>query len=160
MTTYNPALHDMDGNGWIINGPLPFKASKRITFAGGTAGAIGDKDGALATFPIFRVTGDVMVWVFGICKTDLVGAGTLEVGIAGNTAVLLAQIADATTLDANEIYLDATPALGKGLDFKTNIIAGGLDISGKVTTTDITAGVVDFYCFYRPLSEDGAVLPA
>lgn len=160
MTTYNPALQDLDGNGWVINGPLPFLVSKRITFAGGTSNAIGDKDGSLATFPIFTVTGDVMVFVFGICKTDLVGGGTLEVGVAGNTAALLAQIADATTLDANEVYLDATPALAEGVDFKANIIAGGLDISGKVTTTDITAGVVDFYCFYRPLSEDGAVTPA
>lgn len=139
---------------------LPNFTSKRITFDGGTSNAIGDKDGSLAVFPIFTVTGDVMVWVFGICKTDLVGAGTLEVGVVGNTAVLLAQITDATTLDANEVHGTATPTLGLGVDFKAHIIGGGLDINGKVTTTDITAGVVDYYVFWRALSADGSVVAA
>lgn len=157
---YTDALIQLDGNGNPLYSPLPFLVSKRITFAGGTSNAIGDKDGSLATFPIFTVTGDVMVWVFGICKTSLVGAGTLEVGVTGNTASILAQIADATTLDENMVYLDATPALAESAAFKSHIIGGGLDINGKVTGTDITAGVVDFYCFYRPLSENGRVVAA
>lgn len=157
MASYTASI-DRDANYQTISAPLPFFVSKRITFDGGTSGAIGDKDGALATFPIFTVTGDVMVWVFGICKTDLVGAGTLEVGVAGNTAGILAQIANATTLDANEVYATATPTLALGVDFKAHIIGGGLDISGLVATADITAGVIDFYCFWRPLSTDGNVV--
>jgi hypothetical protein len=159
MTGFSSTM-DRDGNFQVISAPLPFLVSKRITFDGGTSNAIGDKDGTLATFPIFTVTGDVMVWVFGVCKTDLVGAGTLEVGVTGSTAAILAQIADATTLDANEVYHDATVALAEAVDFKAHIIGGGLDINGKVTTTDITAGVVDFYCFWRPLSSDGNVVAA
>ena len=154
------ALLQLDANGRPISGLLPFFTSKRITFVGGTSNAIGDKDGSLATFPIFSVDGDVMVIVIGICKTDLVGAGTLEVGVAGATASILAQIADATTFDANEVYVDATPSLAEGFTPTPKIVAGGLDISGKVATADITAGVVDFYCFWRPLSSDGKVSPA
>lgn len=154
------ALQPLDANGRPFSGLLPFVASKRITFAGGTSNAIGDKDGSLATFPIFAVTGDVLAIVIGICKTDLVGAGTLEVGIAGATAALLAQITDATTFDENEAWVDATPSLGEGFTPTPKVIGGGLDISGKVTTTDITAGVVDFYCFWMPLSADGQVSPA
>ena len=157
---YTDANMQLDGNGNAIYSPLPFTVSKRITFAGGTSNAIGDKDGTLASFPIFTVTGDVMVWVFGICNTSLVGGGTLEVGVTGATASVLAQIADATTFDENMAYVDATPALAESASFKGHIIGGGLDILGKVTGTDITAGVVDFYCFWKPLSTDGRVVAA
>lgn len=156
MSTFD-AVQDLDGQGRPISGFFPFKTSKRITFAGGTSGAIGDKDGALATFPIFTVTGDVMVYVVGIVKTTLVGAGTLEVGIPNNTAILIPQVADATTLAVNEMWHDATSVLGEGFTPQVHGIGGGLDINGIVTTADITAGVIDFYCFWRPLSSDGNV---
>lgn len=159
MTAF-PAAMDRDGNRQVLPTPLPFLASKRITFDGNTSGAIGDKDGALATFPIFTVTGDVLVYVFGICKTDLSGAGTLEVGVTNNTAILLAQIANTTTLDQDENYIDATPGAGKGEAPIYHPISGGLDIEGKTTTADITAGVIDFYVFWRPLSSDGNVVAA
>ena len=151
---------DLDANGYQLQGLLPFRATKRITFAGETDDAIGDKDGALASFPIFTVTGDVQVFIFGICKTSLVGAGTLEVGVVGNTASLLAQISDVTALDENMTYLDATPALAEGVAPVVHPIGGGLDIKGKTTGTDITAGVIDFFCFWRPLSDDGNLVAA
>lgn len=133
-------------------------ASKRITFAGGTTDAIGDHDGALDPFTIFSVTGDVLVLVVGICKTTLVGAGTLEVGVANATAALLAQIADATTLAVNEMWgPDASPSLAEAMSQRAHGIGGGLDIIGTVGTANITAGVIDFYCFWRPLSSDGNV---
>ena len=150
---------DRDANHQIIGGlALPFKSTKRITFDGGTSGAIGDKDGALATFPIFTVTGDVLVWVGGMVKTTLVGAGTLEVGIPNNTAILIAQVSDATTLAENELWHDATSVLGEAFTPQVHGIGGGLDISGISASVDITAGVIDFYCFWRPLSSDGNVV--
>jgi len=158
MSKYDAAM-DRDANFQPIGGlSLPFKASKRITFLGGTSDAIGDKDGALATFPIFTVTGDVLVWVAGMVKTTLVGAGTLEVGIPNNTAILIPQVADATTLAVNELWHDATSVLGEGFTPQVHGIGGGLDINGIVASTDITAGVIDFYCFWRPLSSDGNVV--
>lgn len=157
MTGYTSPL-DTDGNFQVIGSGLPFKASKRITFAGGTTDAIGDDGGALDPFTIFTVTGDVLADVIGICKTTLVGAATLEVGVIGATAAFLAQIADATLLVANEMWgPDGTPSLAEAYTPTAHGIGGGLDIIGTVGTTDITAGVIDFYCFWRPLSDDGLV---
>jgi len=154
------AILPIDAQGNPVPGILPFRETKRITFAGGTANAIGDHDGDLDPFDIFTVTGDVKVYVMGVCKTSLVGAATLEVGLVGNTAVLLAQISDVTALDANMAYLDATPALGEGEAPLVHTIGGGLDIIGTVGSANITAGVIDFYCFWYPLSADGKVSPA
>lgn len=159
MTAFQASL-DLDANGRVIGGFLPFTTSKRITFAGGTTNAIGDHDGTLDPFPIFTVTGDVEVYVTGMVKTTLVGAGTLEVGVTDQTAGLIAQVADATTLVANEYWHDATSILAEGFTPQIHGIGGGLDIIGTVGTANITAGVIDFYCRWRPLSTDGLVVAA
>lgn len=159
MTSFAASL-DLDANGRVIGAGLPFLTSKSITFAGGTSNAIGDKDGTLATFPIFTVTGDVLVWVAGMVKTTLVGAGTLEVGVPNQTAGLIAQVADATTLAINEFWHDATSILAEAFTPQIHGIGGGLDINGVVATADITAGAIDFYCHWRPLSADGLVVAA
>lgn len=133
-------------------------------FAGGTANLRGDKDGTKAVLPLFRVTGVVLVRIFGVCTVDLVGAGTIEVGTAGNTASLIAQLADATTLDAGEIWSAATTPLNVALlstVLGPYIVAAGhnntVTIDEKVATADITAGNLDYYCLWRPLSPDGDV---
>lgn len=134
---------------------------KTITFDGNTVNGIGDHDGTGDPFNIFTVTGDVLVAVIGICKTDLVGAATLEVGVTGATAALLAQITDATTFDVNEVWAgDATPSLAEKFTPQPTAIGGGLDVIGTVGTANITAGVIDFYCFWMPLSSDGNVVAA
>lgn len=158
---YTDALIQLDANGRAINFPLPFVVKKTITFAGGTANAIGDHDGTSDPFTVFEVTGDIMCFVIGVCKTTLVGAATLELGVTDATAAILAQIANATTLVANEVWAaDATPSLAEGYTPKYHFIGGGLDIIGTVGSANITAGVIDFYCFYRPLSNDGLVVAA
>lgn len=158
--TYKTTL-DLDGQGRAIHGFLPFKVKKRITFDGGTLNGIGDHDGTGDPFNIFTVTGDVLVLVLAFCKTTLVGAGTLEVGVANATASLLSQIADATTLAQDEMWgPDASPSLAEAMTLRAHGIGGGLDIIGTVGTANITAGVIDFYCFFRPMSDDGDVQPA
>jgi len=129
-------------------------------FAGGTTDARGDKDGANAAFKLFNVTGTVLVKIFGICTVNLAGAGKLEVGVTGNTAALIAQIADATDLDAGDIFADATPTLGATLFADVlgpYIVANGLDIYETSSVTDITAGNIQYICLWRPLSPDGNV---
>lgn len=159
MSKYD-ASQDRDANYQVVSAGLPFKVSKRITFAGGTTDAIGDDGGALDPFTIFTVTGDVLVYVFGICKTDLTGAtATLEVGVPGNTAILIPQTTG-TGIDANQLWHDASLALAEGFTPQVHGIGGGLDIIGTVGTADITAGVIDFYCFWRPLSSDGNIVAA
>lgn len=145
-----------DANYRVIPDGLPFFLNKRITFIGGTVDAIGDVGGTLNPFTIFTVTGDVIVQIFGVCVTNLAGAtATLEVGIPGDTAGLIQQTT-AENLDARGIWIDNTPGIVEAPP-TSKIIAQGFDIIGSVGTADITAGVVDFYCFWRPLSQDGLV---
>lgn len=128
---------------------------KSVTFSN-TAGS-----GAIGTIQLFTVTGVVYVQMVGICNTDLVGAATLEVGVTGSTAVVLAQIADTTTLDTGELYVDASAATFKAISatvppkviVTTNIFA-------TVASANITAGQVDFYCIWNPISTDGNVVAA
>jgi len=134
-------------------------ADKTITFDGGTTNGIGDIDGDGDPFTIFTVTGDVIVKVIGICTTSLVGAGTLEVGVTGSTASILAQVANTTTIDVGQIYHDATVDAKVELAsvFVEKIVAGGADIIGTSGSADITAGVIKFICLWKPLSEDSSV---
>lgn len=129
-------------------------------FLGGTTNARGDNDGTSDPYTLFRVTGDVLVRVFGVCTTLLEGAtATLEVGVAGNTAALIAQTT-ATDIDANEIWSDASPTVG--VDTLASvlgpyIVVNGLDIIETVGTADITAGNIYYVCLWRPLSEGSKV---
>lgn len=117
--------------------------------------------GAVGTVDLFTVTGVVYAKVVGLCNTNLAGAATLEVGVTGSTALCLAQIADATDLDAGELYADGTPAAFKAVSDTVppeNLIT--TDIFATVGSTAITAGQVDFYCLWRPISDDGNVVAA
>ena len=119
--------------------------------------------GAQGAFTIYTVTGDVQMQVFGLCQTLLNsgGAATIELGIAGNTAALIAQTT-ATDLDQYETWQDAAPEANPGnvdtamADFF--VIANGADVILTVATADLTAGEVDFHAFWRPLSTDGNVV--
>lgn len=117
--------------------------------------------GAVGTVDLFIVTGLVYARVIGICNVDLGGAATLEVGVTGSTALCLAQIANATTLDVGEIYADATAAAFKivtDLIPPSNLIT--TNIFATVGSTNITSGQVDFYCLFTPVSTDGNVVAA
>ena len=123
-----------------------------------------DDTGVAAAYTIFTVTGDVIVRVFGVCDVALTSGGvaTIELGVSGNTAVLLAQ-ATATDLILNEIWHDASPTTTveqvnlTGRDF---IVTGGQDVILTIGTADLTAGDVDFYALWIPLSTDGNVVAA
>lgn len=117
---------------------------------------------AAAVTTLFTVTGDVVVRIFAVCKAACTSAGaiTVEVGVSGNTAALIAQLADAKTLIANEVWVDATPTTtlepvpaGVSAGF---IISNGQDIILTPSGT-FTAGTIDFYCSWKPLSVDGKV---
>ena len=120
--------------------------------------------GAAGTFTQFAVSGSVFVQVFGVCQTTLTadGAATIELGIVGNTAALIAQTT-ATDLDQYQTWQDATPENNPGAVNLTNrafVITNGADVGFKVTTANLTAGVIDFYCLWAPLSADGLVVAA
>jgi len=132
------------------------------TFAGGTTDERGDDGGAKDGGAIFTVTGEVLVRIFGVCTTTLVGAASIEVGVAGNTAALIAQIADATDLITSEIWHDATPTT-LGVDLLATVtgpylVVNGLGIIETIGTTNITAGELHYICMWSPLSPDGDVV--
>lgn len=149
---------DADGNPIQFDGG--FIAKKTITFAGGTENAIGDHDGTGDPFDIFTVTGLVRARIFGFCTTNLTGAATLEIGTAKDTDGVIAQIADATALDANEIYHDGNPDNSVELMTVAPEKIIGEDVIGTVGAANITAGVVDFYAIWYPLSPDGDLIVA
>lgn len=125
---------------------------KEITYSALTTGAVG-------TTTLFTVTGVVAVRVFAVVSgVDLTGSGTLEVGIAGNTASLLAQVA-ATALDVGEIWTDNAPSTVEALP-AIQILAAGTDIIQTIATNTVTAGTLTYYCVWTPISTDGDVVVA
>jgi len=137
--------------GLTIPGRQPRHFAKTVTFDG-TAGA-----GATGNITIASVTGRVLIThLSAYCSTSVVTttAGELELGVAGNTAALIAQIADAGDLIATEFWNDATPT---DINVATAIINQlvGSDILLKVTTSPMTAGVIEFAMLWVPMSTDG-----
>jgi hypothetical protein len=115
---------------------------------------------------LFTVTGDVLVRVVGTVQTKITSAsndGTLEVGVAGATAALLAQtIADNTNFAAGAVWVDTSPTIA--CEPATNaawfLIAGGANIILTIATNSMTAGAATLYCEWIPLSADGNVVAA
>jgi len=112
--------------------------SKSIVYDG-TAG-LGN---ASETITLFTVTGDVVAHVFGVCSESLVGATTLEIGVASATAGLVAQTT-ATT--------QALPG--------AFILTGGADIIETIGSADVTDGTINHYCLWRPLSQNANIVAA
>lgn len=117
-------------------------------------------EGSVAAHTMYTVTGDVIVSVFGVCNTNLDSGGvaTIELGIAGNTAALIAQTT-ATDIDDGEVWIDNAPATVEALP-SNYILNDGTDIIATVGTATITAGQIDFYCFWRPLEAGATVVAA
>ena len=124
MSTF-PAALDRDGNRQVIQSNEAFLASSSWTF-------VEDGTGDTGAHTLFTVTGDVLMTVFGVCGTNLAGAATIEVGTANNTAALIAQIGDATDLDAGENWVDATPEAEVSVLPGAKIVGGGADAGGKL----------------------------
>lgn len=145
-----------------------YQVVKKVSsaFTGAVSGAHGDKDGALAAYPLFTVYGDCLVQVFGISNVTPVGvAGTLEVGVAGNTAVLIAQ-ETASEIVLGNVFVSDTQSVGAArLVGQPFVIAGKADgtvrtIIETVATTDLSAGQIDYYCMWIPLESNAKVVAA
>lgn len=144
------SAQQIDANSRTVNSNESFLLSSAWTFVGNATGDTG-------AHTLFTVTGDVLLSVFAVCSTNLAGAATIEVGVTGNTAGILAQIADATTLDAGEVWVDDTATVGVKAIPTTKLVTNGLDVLLTIGSTDLTAGVVTFYCTWRPLSDGSGV---
>jgi hypothetical protein len=145
----NAALNYMASK---LNTGLPARVIKKtVTFAAATTGTV-------ATHDLFTITGVSACIVLGVCKTDLVGAtATIEVGIPGSTDGLIATT-DAPDIDENELWRNNTPVKILALNstnFPINVISE--KIVYKIATAAISAGVIDFYCMYTPISMDAKI---
>lgn len=139
-----------DANSVPITG-LGLVASKAITYSALTTGATG------AT-TLFTVSGLVAMRVFAVVSgVDLTGSGTLEIGIAGNTAALLAQV-NATALDVGEIWTDSVPSTVEALPALQLI--SGTNVIQTIATDTVTAGTLTFYCAWFPLTPSASVTVA
>lgn len=140
----------------------PLRCEKLITFDGGTTDAWGDHDGALDGAAVFTITGTVRFRVIGVVETTLVGAATIELGVTGTTAGLLAQVADASGMAVNEIWHDATvdAKIEASTVMDEVIVANGLDAILTIGAANITAGAVRFLVSWYPISEGALVIPS
>jgi hypothetical protein len=139
---------------------------KTITFVGGTTDAWGDEAGALDGGALFTVTGLVFAKLIAVCTTDLAsaGGGTLSVGITGATTIFMPS-ETATQIDKGQIWFNDAGNATYGIIGAEGAAAGnlpeyainGIDIILSTATADITSGVLDFYCIWRPISSDGTV---
>ena len=116
---------------------------------------------------LFDVTGRVLVQgVFGVVTTEITRAGgnvegkvgteTIDDLIIGATANIRAAADLIWQTNATPTVTAATIDLGGDLTF---VIGNGDDI---ILTLDEApdAGALEFYCFWKPLSADGEVVPA
>jgi len=132
--------------------------SRPPAFTGATGNTRGDKDGTMAAITLFEVFGLVKAIVFGKCTVTGVGAGTIEVGVAGNTALFLAPCVDATTIAAGDFYVDASVAEMGGF---ATLPAGAItdrDIIETTSAVDVTAGQIYYVCLWKPITDDGLVV--
>lgn len=151
MSSYDAAI-DRDANRQVITANEAFKGESTWTFVAATTGAVG-------AHTLFTVTGNVLLTVFGVCDTTLNDAGvpTIEVGVVGNTAVLIAQSA-AKSLAGGEVWVDATMTrVGCGAVPAMQVLNDGADVILTIGTATLAAGVVDFYCLWRPLSDGASI---
>ena len=81
------------------NGKLGDWVIKELTFSNDTG-----------TVNVFTVTGDVVVRIIPICKTNVASAAAanIEMGISGTTDAMIASTV-ATDIDADDIWIDASP---------------------------------------------------
>lgn len=137
-------------------------SSKLITFTG-AAGL-----GQVGAVPIFTVSGHVAItYIVPLCTVDLVSAGGGSISL-GSTSFAASMIAAtvATAIDANEFWHFTTPAPGSTPLFTGTSLsaAGGVNyvtsenVIATVTVGDVTAGAIQFYCYWRPLSSGAFLL--
>jgi len=126
-----------------------------VTFAALTTGAVTSKR-------LFTVTGTVLATVIAVCDTNVAGTGTLEVGVSGDTACIIAQTTG-TDIDAYDVWTAAAPATRHVITSDTIppvYILNDRHIQYTVGTGTLTGGAMKFYCLWEPISEDGDVAAA
>ena|SRR3990167_547803 len=159
---------DRDANRVPLTGSYPFRTKRTITFAGATTNAWGDDGGTLDGGVVFTVTGVVLIKIIAVCTTllDSDGAATLSLGISGDTAIFL-PVETATQIDAGQLWVnDASNVTyiiageeAAAIDNIPEYLLNGNDLILTIAgAANVTAGVLDFYALWKPISDDGSVV--
>lgn len=125
-----------------------------------------DDGGGTGTFTIFNVTGDVLCKAIASVNAELTSTsntGTVALGVAGNTGALCVQdTADSTAFQIGNGWSLATASNANGTLASDSevLISNSVDIIMTVATNALLTGDMDFYCLWRPMSEDGNIVPA
>ena len=148
------AWYDKDGVGQF-GGDV---AIQEITFDAGVG------SGAVGAVPLFTVTGAVAFNLSAICTTIIAtqAGATISVGTAASVAGIIA-VTTGVDIDAGDIWFAAAPATV--LDTIANamlefVIGDGADIQANVLVDTIDSGVIEFRCFWTPLSASASVVAA
>lgn len=130
---------------------------KSITYVAGTTGAI-------ATATLFTVTGLVRVKIIARCKTTITSGGTptIEVGTTINTAGLLPQVANATTIAVGELWHMTDGTVDSSVEADSVFVSKlvSTSILQKIAAATLTAGVLEYVVLWQPISADGTVVAA
>lgn len=112
-----------------------------------------------AAHEVFTITGVVRIAVWIECTEDLTSGGVATL-VFGTEAVADALIASttATTIDANELWYDATPAkINTPANVVLERVISDLDLGYTIGTADTTDGTLVFHAVWQPMSDDGLV---
>lgn len=116
--------------------------------------------GLIGASTLFTVTGMVRARLFARCTTNMAGAtATNEVGTALLTTGFIA-LTTMTTLAAGENWNDASPDSSLEADTVVATKIVNQDVIETVRTANITAGVIEYYLLWQPVSPDGTVIAA
>lgn len=124
-----------------------------------------DDAGATGALTIFTVTGDIACFAAASINVELTSTsnnGTIELGVAGNTASLLVQdVMDSTAFQIGDSWTLITAANANGAQIADEalIVGNGVDVIQTIATNAALTGDADYYLFWRPLSADGNVVP-
>ena len=118
---------------------------------------------------MFTVTGAVLInGVVGVVVTPVTSTGatgTLALGTTDSTGFLIpATTADGTNFGtAGDVWVDATPTDNVDVMARSGapvIVGGGAAINLTIATNNMTAGNLDLYIKYQPLSANGLIVAA
>lgn len=127
-------------------------ATKTLTFSNTTG-----------TQTLFTVTGTVEVELVALCTTNCESAGAcnIELGVSGDTDAMIIST-DVTTLEANEIWHDASPDsnIEAASDCIRNyVITNGDDVI-LTLSAQVDSGVIGFECNWRPIVSGSTLVVA
>ncbi len=119
----------------------------------------------IAAHRLFTITGVVKARIFGDVTETLTennGDETIEVGIAGATAALIAQYATPLDLIAGDIFTNGATSTSSPVGFPSDwAIIADTDIDLLVAgSTGINDGTITFYVEWIPMSDGALLVPA